>query len=162
VPLDAAGAATAAPRPATPTDGHVLAFDIELGRDGSAMIAWRDDDTPSGSSGGRVSAVLVSLGGIGEPHVLAEEGVGSGVPELLQGWMALSSLSGATQLAPMTADAQLKGPLARELSFGNGEPIASTDQAILLARPAGRAIKLSVMRCSEDPAPAADAAIKAP
>lgn len=162
VPLDESGAATATARSVTPKEGHVLAFDLELARDGGAMIAWRDDDTPSGSSGGRVSSVLVSLGGLGEPHVLAEDGTGSGVPELLPGWLALSSISGATQIAPITADAQMKGPLAREPSLGNGEPLAATADAILLARPAGRAVKLTVMRCSDAPAPAADAAAKAP
>jgi hypothetical protein len=163
VPLDESGAAVSAARAVTPKEGYMLAFDLELGRDGIAMIAWRDDDTPSGSSGGRVSAVVANMGDIGEARVLAEEGVGAGVPELLPGWLAMSSLTGATRLAPMTDQAQMQGSLAPEPSLGNGEPLAATNEAMLVARPAGRALKLTVARCSQDNAPqTADAAAGTP
>jgi len=158
MPLDESGAPVSASRRATPKQGHVLAFDIELGQDGGAMIAWRDDDTPSGSSGGRVSAVLARLGGIGEPHVLAEEGIGPGVPGLLPGWLAVSSIRGAVQLAAMTPLAQMNGPLAPERVLGNAEPLAVTGELMFLAHPAGKALKLTVARCVHDPSPEADAA----
>ena len=47
IPLDENGAPASTPRRATPKDGHVLAFDLEAGDDGSAILAWRDDDTPA-------------------------------------------------------------------------------------------------------------------
>jgi hypothetical protein len=62
LPLDENGAGAGVPRRATPKDGHVLAFDLELGEGGSALLAFRDDDTPTGSSGGKVSTALVRLG----------------------------------------------------------------------------------------------------
>lgn len=148
MPLDESGAATSTPRAITPKDGHVLAFDLEPSEDGSAIVAWRDDDTPQGSSGGRVSAVFVGRSGEGEPHVLAEEGVGAGVPELLPGWLSVASLSGPAQLARMTARGEMVGALAPEPSLGSGEPIAGTKDVLLVARPAGRAMKLSLMRCA--------------
>jgi hypothetical protein len=163
MPLDESGAATAAPRAVTSKDGHILAFDMELGEGGAALLAFRDDDTPSGSSGGRVSSLLVRPGGGGEPRVIAEEGVGTGVPDLLPGWIAVASISGPTRLATMTDSGDLIGALLPEPSLGGGgEPIAAIRDTLLIARPAGRAMKLSVSKCAltppaAPPAPAGDA-----
>lgn len=162
MPLDEAGAGAATPRAVTPKNGHVLAYDVEVGEDGSAVVAFRDDDTPSGSSGGRVALVAVRLGGPGEVRVVAEEGVGAGVPELLPGWLAVASLSGPLRLAPVTAAGEVAGPLAPEASLGvGGEVLAATREALLVARPAGKAMKLSITKCSPGssnvPAAAADA-----
>jgi hypothetical protein len=151
VPLDDNGSPTAAPRRATPKEGNVLAFDLEIGDDGAAILAWRDDDTPTGSSGGRVSTTLVRLGGISEPRVLADEEVGDGVPDLLPGWIAVSNISGPKRLAPMSPLGEEIGPLQPEPSIGIAEPLAATRDAILLARPAGKAIRLSVVRCAAAP-----------
>lgn len=149
VPLDEAGAGVSTPRAVTPKDGHVLAYDLEMGEDGSVILAWRDDDTPSGSSGGRVLMNSVKLGGSGEARVVAEEGVGAGVPELLPGWLAVASLSGPLRLAPVTAAGELSGALSPEAALGvGGEVLAATREALLVARPAGKAMKLSVTRCS--------------
>lgn len=160
IPLDEAGSPTATPRAVTPKDGHVLAFDLELGEGGAALVAYRDDDTPSGSSGGRVSSVLISPGGgDSEPHLLAEEGVGVGVPELLPGWISIGSISGPTRLGTITEKGELVGALSPEASLGvGGEPIASARGALLIARPAGKSMRLSVMKC----APGAPGALEAP
>src|SRR5262249_23638556 len=73
VPLDASGTPSGAPRAVTPKKGYALSFDLELGDGGGALIAWRDDDTPTGSGGGKLSSVLVRPGGAEEARVLAEE-----------------------------------------------------------------------------------------
>jgi hypothetical protein len=149
IPLDETGAAVSAPRAVTPKNGHVLGYDVELGEDGAVLLAWRDDDTPSGSSGGRVSTVLVRLGGVGEARVVAEEGVGAGVPELLPGWLFVAALSGPARLGPVTPAGELAGELIPEASLGvGGEALAATKAALLVARPAGKAMKLSVMKCT--------------
>jgi hypothetical protein len=148
VPLDDNGSPTATPRRATPKNGNVLGFDLEIGDDGAAILAWRDDDTPTGSSGGSVSATLVRLGGIGEPRVLTDQEIGVGVPDLLPGWIAVSNVSGPKHLAQMNALGEMLGPLQPEPSIGIAEPLAATKDAILLARPAGKAIRLSVVRCA--------------
>ncbi|MFO0762280.1 MAG: hypothetical protein U0359_37925 [Byssovorax sp.] len=156
LPLDENAAPAAEPRAVTPKNGNVLSFDLELADDGAALLAFRDDDTPMGSSGGRISAVHVQLGGAIETHVLAEESLGAGVPDLLPGWLSVSGVSGVTKLAPVDGKGALTGPFAPEQSLGQGEPIAATKEAILLARPAGKAMRLSLMRCStaRDPKPA--------
>ncbi|MGK4008165.1 hypothetical protein WMF31_36445 [Sorangium sp. So ce1036] len=177
VPLDETGALTAAPRAVTPKDGHVLAYDLTLGEDDGLILTFRDDDTPSGSIGGRISAVLVRLGGVGEPRVLAGGerepdappeaalGLGAGVPALLPGsggrgsqaagarpgaaaWLAVANASGPTLLAALTARGEIEDGLRAEPALGRGEPIAASPEALLVAQPAGRAMKLSVLRCA--------------
>ncbi|WP_437975998.1 hypothetical protein WMF11_51295 [Sorangium sp. So ce295] len=177
VPLDEAGALTATPRAVTPKNGHVLAYDLTLGDDDGLILALRDDDTPSGSIGGRISAVLVRLGGASEPRVLvggdreqdappeAALGLGAGVPALLPGargpggqdpakpagaaaWLAIANASGPTQLAALTARGELEGGLQAEPALGRGEPIAASAEALLVAHPAGKAMKLALLRCA--------------
>lgn len=180
VPLDESGALTSTPRAITPKDGHVLAYDLTLGDDDGLVLAFRDDDTPSGSIGGRISAVLVRLGGASEPRVLvggaseqdappeAALGVGAGVPALLPGvrgpgvrgpgpggaregaaaWLAIANASGPTQLAALSARGELAGELHAEPALGRGEPIAASAEALLVAHPAGKAMKLGLLRCT--------------
>jgi hypothetical protein len=149
VPLDESGTPTGTPQRVTPKDGHVLAFDIVVADEGAALVAWRDDDTPSGSSGGTVTMARVALGGsVGEAKVIADEGVGTGVPSLLPGWVAVSGVSGPKQLAAVAPIGVLLEPLTPEPSLGTGEPIAATRDAMLVARHLGRAVRLDVMRCA--------------
>jgi hypothetical protein len=153
MPLDENGAPTASARAVTPRTGHALAFDLELGEDGAALLAWRDDDTPTGSTGGRLSSALVRLGGAIEVHVLAEESFGAGVPDLLPGWLVVGGL-GATKLATIDLRGVLTSGLDPEPSLGTGEPLAATKDAILIAQPAGKAMRLGVVHCAASPAAA--------
>jgi hypothetical protein len=147
VPLDENGAPAGGARAVSPKNGHALSFDLEPGEGGGALIAWRDDDTPTGSSGGRVSVALVKLSGGGDPRVLLDEAGGAGAPDLLPGWISLASMNGATRLGALTPAGELVDEIAPEPSLGAGEPIAATAAAILWARPAGQAMRLSVVRC---------------
>ncbi len=159
VPLDENGKAVSLPRAVTPKDGHALAFDVEPSEDGGMVVAYRDDDTPSGSSGGRVRSVSVRLSGVGEAKLLTEESTSTGVPDLMPGWLAVSSLSGATRIGTMTPRGELVGELRSEPLLGNGEVLAATRAALLVARPAGKAMKLSVMQCAPDE-PGVDAGLE--
>ncbi len=157
-PLDEGGAPSGAARAMTPKGGHVTAFDLAPGDNGNALIAYRDEDGPTGAGGGRVSSVLVQLGGGGAPHVLVERAGTAGTPGLLRGWISLASLSGPTRIAAITPSGELVDELAPEPSLGAGEPVASTGDAILWARPMGKAMRLSVVRCQ--PRAAGDAGVQ--
>ncbi len=148
MPLDENAAPTAQARAVTPKSGNALSFDLELGDDGGALVAWRDDDTPMGSSGGRVSSVWAQLGGAIETHLLVEESLGAGVPDMLPGWLSVSGVSGVTRIAAVDGKGALTGPFAPEPLLGQGEPIAATRDAVLIARPAGKAMRLGVVRCT--------------
>ena len=151
LPLDESGAPVGAARVVTPKTGHVLSFDLEIGDDGGALIAWRDDDTPTGSSGGKLLSTLAKLSGGGEARVLAEETASAGVPELLPGWISLGSVNGATRLAGLSPRGELTDELAPEKALGAGVPAAASSDTLLLARPMGQAMRLSVVRCKPRP-----------
>jgi hypothetical protein len=147
VPLDATGRPTAKPRPVTPETGHVLSFDIATTPDGSALVTWRDDDTPSGSHGGRVSIMTVTLSGGTQAQVVAEHDVGAGVPSLLAGFLAFPNAAGKAMLAPLAADGTLAGDLRLEPTIGVGDPLVANGDRILVATSAGTALDLPVVTC---------------
>jgi hypothetical protein len=148
VPLDQAGFPTAAPRAVTPKNTRVNGYDLGAGDDGRAVVLYREDDTPSGSSGGRVKALVAELGGATEEHVIAEDGVGTGVPLLHGGWVVIHSLSGPVQLGAIGPRGDLASELQPEASLKLGEILAANGDSFLVATPAGRAMKLGVVRCT--------------
>ncbi len=74
-----------------------------------------------GSTGGRLSSALVRLGGSVEVHILAEESLGAGIPDLLPGWLVIGGM-GATKLGAIDLRGVLAGGLDPEPSLGTGEP----------------------------------------
>ncbi|MBM4374885.1 MAG: hypothetical protein FJ095_07355 [Deltaproteobacteria bacterium] len=145
--LDASGRPSATPWPVTPERGHVLSFDIATTSDGSALVTWRDDDTPSGSQGGRVSVMTVSASGGTQAQVVAEHDVGAGVPSLLSGWLAIPNAAGKAMLAPLDADGTVAGDLRLEPAIGVGDPLVANGERILVATSAGTALDLGVVTC---------------
>ncbi len=154
LPLDELGAATGGAARVTPREGTVLGFDLAPGADGGAVVAWRDDVSPTGGGGGTVRAAYVGPGGVGEARPLVDEDVDDGVPELLgfgggTGWIAVSSLKGAHALARVDDRATALGPVSVEPSLGQGEPVAAVGDRLLLATPEGRAVRFRVVACRE-------------
>ncbi len=78
---------------------------------------------------------------------MTEEGVGSGVPDLLPGWLAISDISGPKRMVAIDGLGVLLGELSPEAVVGTAEPIAVSGETMLLARPAGRAMRLEGARC---------------
>lgn len=147
MPLDEHGVANGPPRAVTAKEGHVLSYDLATTPEGSAVIVWRDDDTPSGSHGGRVSLMTVTASGGSQAQVLAEEDVGSGVPSLLPGWVAVADAAGRARLAPLAADGTVTTDLRLEPAVGSGEPLALAGGRMLVATSAGTAIDLTIVEC---------------
>jgi hypothetical protein len=148
VPLDARGGLTGAPRRIGSDSGHVLAYDVVEGQDGAAIVMWRDDDTPSGSAGGRLLRAVVRLGGIDGPDPIDDEHVGVGAPSLMPGWLAIADAAGPTRLVPMGPRGLPLDRLESEPSIGSGEPLAAIGDRLLVARFSGNAVRLLVARCS--------------
>jgi hypothetical protein len=73
--------------------------------------------------------------------------VGAGVPSLLNGWLAVMDAAETTRIAPINPAGEVIAPLSAEPEIGAGEPIAGGSEGMLVARPAGRAVKLSVLKC---------------
>ena len=147
VPLDGVGVALGKPSRLGPSDGHVLGYGVALLGDGSAVVIWRDDDTPSGSAGGQLYRARVSLGGIDGPDLVDVDASSVGAPKVMSGWFAIGDSSGVTRLAPMAGDGTLVDRLMREDALGSGEPIANLGNDILISRPDGASARLFVVRC---------------
>jgi hypothetical protein len=59
-----------------------------------------------------------------------------------------------TRIAPVGRAGEVAGSWSEEPDIGSGEPIALGAEGMLVARPAGRAVKLAVLRCAREvPAP---------
>jgi hypothetical protein len=148
MPLDFNGSPTGASRAVTPKDGHVMVYDAAPAVDGGALLVWRYDDAPSGAAGGEVMRAVVRPGSVEPPSVLMQGDVGAGVPSLLNGWLAVMDAAETTRIAPINPSGEVVAALSAEPEIGSGEPLAGGSDAMLVARPSGRAVKLSVLRCA--------------
>ncbi|HTJ80596.1 MAG TPA: hypothetical protein VL400_02700 [Polyangiaceae bacterium] len=151
--LDESGAPSGEPLGITPTDGHVVSFDVAPGPEGSLVVAWRDDDSPTGAGGGPVRVVKVSPSGVGTPYVGPDDAPADGAPTLLPGWLGMPTLQGPDLLARLGNDGLPAEKLEVETSLGRGEPIAAIADRLLLAEPEGKAMRLRVVACGDRPAP---------
>lgn len=146
-PLDEQGVQVAGVSKLSPTSGHVKVYDVTAGKDDSAVVYWRDDDTPSGSSGGQMFRAELRLGALQSPERVDNERMGEGAPNLMPGWLAVADSQRATGLAALSPDGNWQGELENEPTFGAGEPVASQRNDLLIARPDGLVSRLFVVRC---------------
>jgi hypothetical protein len=152
--LDASGTPSGDPMRLTPDDGHVISFDVAPAKDGGLLVAYRDEDSPTGAGGGVVKMLRVAPGGGVAGSFQSDEGTPSdGAPTLLPGWVAIPTLRGADLLARLGEDGVPSEPIEGEASLGRGEPIAARGDELLLAEPEGKAMRLRVLRCGPRPAP---------
>jgi hypothetical protein len=160
IPLDESGAQASDALRVTPPGATVTSFDVGVSSDGSLILAYRDDDAPTGGVGGQVHIVKVHMGGFGPSYEPPEPLPSDGVPSVLDGWLGVPVLSGPDFLAKLGPDGLPSEPPQREPSLGIGEPIAARGDQLLLADPDGRAMKLRVVTCGPrivaPPAPPVD------
>lgn len=156
--VDGGGAPAGDPLRVTPDDGHVISFDAAPAADGGLVLAFRDEDSPTGAGGGMVKLIRIAAGGgISGSHQSDEGTPSDGAPTLLPGWFAIPTLRGADLLARLGDDGLPREPLLADPSLGRGEPIAARGDQLLVAEPEGRAMRLRVLSCGERPAPPAAA-----
>lgn len=147
VPLDANGAATAPARRITGEKGHVLTYDVAALEGDALAVVYRDDDTPSGASGGTVYRVVVKPDGSTEPQVVTDKHVGVGAPTLLPGgWLAVADAAGDTRIARISPDGVVDTLLA-EAAVGVGMPLAASGDRLLVSKPRGASVRLAAVSC---------------
>jgi hypothetical protein len=158
LPLDDNGAPTGQPRRVTPEKGHVLTYDLLGVEGGNAIIVYRDDDTPSGSSGGVLMRVSIRPDGASEPVVIADRHLGIGSPTLLPGWIAMADATEETRLGRLDPRGELIDRFESERVLDRGEPVAARGDALLVIKPRGQSVRLLVTRCHpQAPTPASPA-----
>jgi hypothetical protein len=145
IPLDEAGAPTAPALRVTPERGRVAGYDAIPSGDGM-LLAWRNEESPTGAAGGQVKVVRVTAGGSADSLSL-EEGAGDGVPVLMNGWLSIPTLRGADMLARLDPEGKTTEPIEPEPSIARGEPLAAFGDSVLLGEPEGKAMRLRVVRC---------------
>ncbi|MET0592612.1 MAG: hypothetical protein ABW133_07935 [Polyangiaceae bacterium] len=150
IALDPQGSPTGPARAAMSKDAHVMVFDITSLEDGNALVVWRDNDTPLESAAGPVMRTVVRPSSVEPSQVLVSSENGGGAPSLLAGWVVVTDAADTTRLAPMGKGGEVQGAWSTEPEIGSGEPIAVGPEGLLVAKPAGRAVKLAVLRCSRD------------
>lgn len=148
LPLDESGSPVGSARAVTERSGHALSFDLATTEKGDALIAWRDDDTPSGSHGGRVSLLGAALAGGERRQLLVDSDVGAGSPTLLDGWVSVPNSLGQAMLAPLGPDGEVNGELRLEPAIGAGDPLAARGDTLLVATSLGTAVELTTVRCT--------------
>ncbi|NUP13308.1 MAG: hypothetical protein HOW73_45295 [Polyangiaceae bacterium] len=152
MPLDETGAQSSDTLRVTPEGVTVVSFDIAPGPNGSLVVAYRDDDAPTGGGGGIIRMVNLRAGGLGAHYESTDPLPSDGVPSILGGWIGIPTLAGADLLSKLDKDGMPAEPLGREPSLGRGEPIAASGNQLLVAEPQGAAMAFRVVECSEAPA----------
>lgn len=147
VPLTFKGAPIGNPMRITPEKGHLLVYDIHALPEGGAVIVYRDDDTPSGSSGGILLQVVLRPDGAGEPTVIADQNLGVGVPTLQGAWLTMADASAETRLSRIGPKGNLLDRLESEPTLGRGELLAARGDDLLVLQPRGRGVRLFVTSC---------------
>jgi hypothetical protein len=161
-PLDEAGNPAGTTIRVTPKDGHVQGFDIAPATDGGALVAFRDDATVEGTSGGTVRLVVVRADGAIDARTVSDEDVGPAVPSLLvdakaesgtPGWLSLTSDAGSARLLALDGQGRALDSLLAEPSAGTATLLAAHARQLLATRPRGRGVEGFVLACEKGPPP---------
>ncbi|HVU03378.1 MAG TPA: hypothetical protein VHE30_16575 [Polyangiaceae bacterium] len=167
LPLDDAGKPAGAPRRVTPKEGHAQSFDLAPLPNGDALVAYRDDRSVPGTSGGVVRLVTVHSSGSTDVRTVADEDLGPGVPTLLADtepsrptWLAFPSDGGVARFLALDAEGRNRDTLGPETAIGTATLLAARGGRLLATRPHGKGVEALVFAC--DPgradAPAASSA----
>jgi hypothetical protein len=156
-PFDEAGKPAGTPITVTPKEGHVMGFDLASGREGGALVTWRDDRASPGTAGGTVRLALVRPDGSVDWRVVADDDVGAGAPSLVvdqtssvqHGWLTLANEADALRLVAVDGDGHALDDLAVEPSLGMATALSARGGKVFVSRPAGKGVELEVLSCEK-------------
>ena len=165
IPLDEGGAPAGAAMRLSKETARVTGYDVSNSKDGFNVV-WRDEDAPSGTAGGAVQIVHVTASGPGKVETLTDEWsdeepggvhpVPAGVPTLFDGWITVPEETGHAMLGRVDDDGHALEAISVEPSLGGADPVAARATRVLVAEPAGRAVRLELRECGTR-APTTDA-----
>jgi hypothetical protein len=159
VPLDASGKPSANGAAVTSKTGHVQTFDLAAGRDGSALVVWREDTTSPATPGGAVRVAVVRADGSVDLHPIDDDDVGAGAPALLvddspeEGapgtWLSLVSETDASRLAALDPEGRVLDDVVSDPALGPATPLAVRGGRVLVARPRGKGVSIEALACGK-------------
>ena len=88
--------------------------------DGSALLVWRDNDTPLESAAGPVMRTVVHAASIEQPSMLVAS-ESAGAPSLLPGWATVTDAADMTRLAPVGRAGEVVGIVEQRARHRLGE-----------------------------------------
>lgn len=163
LPLDDDGRPAGAPLSVSRQGGHVLGFDLSPARDGAALVAWRDDKTAPGATGGAAHVAMVSPGGSIDARAVTEDEASVDVPVLVAddappagapaAWLGVANDSDVARLSALDAAGHSLDELSPEAAFGTGTPLAAHARRVVIAKPSGHRVELEVFTCNQVSAP---------
>lgn len=148
--LDETGAQSSEAIRVSADGSTVVSFDVAAGPADTLIVAYRNDDAPTGGGGGLVHLANVRAAGVGASYESPDPLPSDGVPSILAGWLGVPTLSGPDLLARLGPDGMPAEPPEKEPSLGRGEPIAASELRLLLAEPEGRAMRFRVVECKAE------------
>jgi hypothetical protein len=158
-PLDTSGKPSSPPVAITSKTGHVQGFDLASGKDGNAIVVWREDTTSPATPGGAVRVALVRGDGSVDIHPVDDDDVGAGVPALFVDenppdgttgiWLSLVGEAEASRLAALDAEGRVVGDVVSDPSLGVATPLVMRGGQVLVARPRGRGVSVEVLACQK-------------
>ncbi len=167
--LDRDGRALGHPIDVVPPTDHVVSYSMGALPDGSAVLAYRDDDTAPGAERGAILIARVRLDGSSERHHIEDETIGPGFPWVLEDplatpedrlWLVVAGAGEAPRLARLDQNGAPISPLLADDRGVMADPLARSQGGVLVARSRGKAVEFERIACTlESPAgPAVSAA----
>jgi hypothetical protein len=158
IAVDPHGAALGAARRLTALTGHVSAYDVTVaappgvGSRPEVLVAARDDGEAVDGSGGALLRVRVREGGQDPPLAFANDGLGRGAPEFVDGsppslsWVSATEQGRLLSLDSTGAPTQLP---SAEPALDDARPLVWIEQGrrLLAATPGDSSAQLQVLSC---------------
>ena len=157
VAMDVEGHTIAKPLRVTEGISHVVAYDLAALDDGSAILAWRDDDTSPG-----VESQVVHLGRMGlDGHVeyfrIEDDAISVGAPQLLvdaaagandRAWLAVGNTGEKVSMVRLQPNGNPTSMIVGDADLGVSNPLVRFGGSLLVARQRGKAVDLDPLKCS--------------
>lgn len=154
--LDMDGHAIGKPIKSTESASHIVAYDLAPLEDGSALLAWRDDENSPGVESQVVHLARVGLDGHVERFRLEDESIGVGAPQLLmdpkegadnRAWLAVGDAGEKVSLVKLQPSGMPTSVVAGDAELGAANPLARFGGTLLVARQRGKGVELEQLRC---------------
>ena len=157
VALDVEGHTIAKPLRVTEGASHVVAYDLAVLDDGTAILAWRDDDTSPGVESQVVHVGHMGLDGHVEHFRIEDDSIGVGAPQLLvdtaagandKVWLAVGNTGEKVSMARLQPNGNPTPMIVGDTDLGVSNPLVRFAGSLLVARQRGKDVDLEPLKCS--------------
>ena len=154
--LDLEGRAVSKALRVTEGASHAVTYEMSTLSDGSAVLAWRDDDTSPGVQSQVIHLARVGLDGQVERFRIEDESIGVGEPQLLvdptlgndeHAWLAMGNTGEKVSFVKLQPSANPVMPIIDDSELGVAYPLSRFGGVLLVARQRGAGVDLEPLLC---------------